>query len=297
MRKNPLSTKQVFVWVMVLSVVFVLLPKRLTDRLDHLLTMSLSPLTSGVRDFTLSVTNKLDFSSGISESSQSNDRLEAEIRRQRNQLVHLSQELRRLQERNYQLSGLRQQFAMAQASFILADVVGSDTHRRREFLNQGTDDGVQVGQMVLGSPDYSQLAESIDQELDVYEMCVVGQITDVSSKTSSLRLLNDRGFRLPVIIEPASQRGESWRANGILQGQAMGKIVINMVEVKEFPIQVGDNVLACSNPRALPIEMMVGRVQVCRPDKDNPILWHIVVEPLVNLHAMQNVVVVDTQWK
>jgi len=294
MRKNPLSTKKVFAWVMVLSLVFVLLPRRLTDRLDHLLTQTLSPLTGGVRDLTLSVTDKLDFSPHTSNSSPAIDRLEAEIQRQQNKLLHLSRELQRLRESNSQLAGLRQEFALARAAFILADVVGSDTKRRREFLNQGSRDSVKVGQMVLALP-HDGLTDSVDQEMDVYQMCVVGQITEVSSNTSQLRLLNDRGFRLPVIIEPAAQRGESWRANGMLQGQAMGQIVIAMVEVKEFAIQAGDRVLACSNPRTLPIEMIIGQVQFCQPDKDNPVLWHIVVEPLTDLHTLKNVVVVDTQ--
>ena len=295
MRKKPLSTKQVFVWVMVLSVVFVFLPRRLTDRVGSLLTQALSPLTGGVRDLTLSVTDKLDFSPPTSESSLSIDLLKTRIQRQENKLIHLNRELERFREHNSHLSGLRQQFGMAQASFILADVVGSDTQHRREFLNQGSRDGVKSGQMVLALPNEG-LGGSVDPEADIYQMCVVGQISNVFSNTSRLRLLNDRGYRLPVIIEPAPQRGESWRANGSLRGEAMG-ITVAMIEVKGYDIQVGDRVLADSHPRRLPIEMIIGYVQFCHPDKDNPVLWDIVVEPMMDLHTLQNVVVVDTQWE
>ncbi|MCH7516352.1 MAG: hypothetical protein IIB08_04375, partial [Bacteroidetes bacterium] len=177
--------------------------------------------------------------------------------------------------------------------FILADVVGSDTKRRREFLNQGSRDSVKSGQMVLALP-HDGLTDSVDQEMDVYQMCVVGRISEVSSHNSQLRLLNDPDFRLPVIVEPAAPRGESWRADGILQGQKMGKMVITMVEVKEYPIQTGDRVLACSDPRTLPIEMIIGHVQFCLPDKDNPVLWRIVVEPLMDLHTLK--LALNAEW-
>lgn len=296
MRKDPISSKQVFLWVMVISVIFVLLPQRLTDRLDRLFNWVSQPLTSGVRDLTLSVSNKLDLTGDSLRSSPSTDQLETEIIRQQNQLVHLSRELERLKETNSQLAGLRREFGMARASFILADVVGSDTQHRREFLNQGSGDNVKIGQLVLALPLDFQGADEQEQALDVYQMCVVGQIGQTATRTSTLRLINDRGFCLPVIVEPSAERNEPWRANGILQGQSMGEIVVNMIEIKEYPIQAGDRVLAGSNPRMLPIEMMIGRVQLCQPDKDNPVLWHITVKPLTDLHALQRVIVVDTQW-
>ena len=295
-RRGQTNSKQVFAWLMVLSVVALLLPRRLTDGLDFVLTSLLKPVTSVSRGWGLSVTKNLALAKPGSVRVDQYRQLEERAKRQRTNLL---QEIRQLKELNTALTGLRQTFGMAQASYIIAGVIGSDTSNahRIEHLNQGVEAGVEAGQIVLGMDPRDESNQSPGESISA--MFVVGRIKQAGIKgvrNTKLELLNNSGFRLPVVIVPGQNRQQDWRGQGVLEGHPMGKIVVKMVEIEGHAVQPGDIVMACSDPRRLPVEMVIGSVGDCQADRSNPLLWEIQVKPAVDLHQLGQLVIVNTKW-
>jgi hypothetical protein len=73
----------------------------------------------------------------------------------------------------------------------------------------------------------------------------------------------------------------------------MGEILVKRIEIKGHDVQVGDAVLAHIHPVTLPIETVLGKVSSCRIDDDNAVMWHIQVEPGLELHNLKQVVILN----
>jgi len=269
---------------MIGAVVCFLLPLRVTNSVDHVLSMLVTPFSKGSRDLAVPI-NKLrrDRSSGI--SAKSYQQLE-------NQFVNTRQELRYYQKLTEQLSMVRQQLGLERVKFIVARVTGSDTSNLREvkYLDRGASDQVQMGQAVLSCVETAKGGDGKAEAKDIYRMAVVGQIVGEAGKvTSNLQLVSDPGFCQKVVIEPNWQRGENWRAEGLLKGKGMGQIEVTMISTRD-PVQPGDTVL--SQLKDLSVEMIIGTVMSCRPQENNRVEWQISVRPAVDLYNLREVVVV-----
>ncbi|MBN1437373.1 MAG: hypothetical protein JW936_09875 [Sedimentisphaerales bacterium] len=282
------SGSKLYAYVMCFSVLALFLPRSLTDRLDHLVCGVLSPFWGGGRMVSLMVSEPLE---GLDSSVDGADYavlLEA-WERARVTNENLRQLLAQQREVIGELSGLPQEFGMAGVNLILADVVGSDSSnsRRMRTLNQGTSDwGDRIRrEAVVLSP----LAGG--NMNDVYSMCVVGRVSGPGPWTSTLQLLNDRGFRLGVLIVPAAERGENWVARGVLTGRSDGTISVNMVQC-EYAVEVGDVVLAESRD-FLPVPMLVGWISRCDWDDRTPVMWDIEVRAALDLESISRVAIVD----
>ncbi len=282
--RERVSSRQLFVYLMIGAVVCFLLPLRVTNSVDHVLSMLVTPFSKGSRDLAVPI-NKLrrDRSSGI--SAKSYQQLE-------NQFVNTRQELRYYQKLTEQLSMVRQQLGLERVKFIVARVTGSDTSNLREvkYLDRGASDQVQMGQAVLSCVETAKGGDGKAEAKDIYRMAVVGQIVGEAGKvTSNLQLVSDPGFCQKVVIEPNWQRGENWRAEGLLKGKGMGQIEVTMISTRD-PVQPGDTVL--SQLKDLSVEMIIGTVMSCRPQENNRVEWQISVRPAVDLYNLREVVVV-----
>ena len=283
------SGSKVYAYVMCFSVLALFLPRSLTDRLDHLVSGVFAPFWGGGCMVSLMVADPLD---GLDSSMEGVDYTALLEAWERTTVTNenLRQLLAQQSEVIAELSGLPQEFGMAEVNLILADIVGSDSSNswRAKTLNQGASEwgeGLRSGAIVL-----SPLAGGgMD---DVYGMCVVGRVSGVGSWTSTLQLLNDRGFRLGVLIVPAADRGETWVSPGVLRGQSDGTISVNMVQC-EYAVAVGDVVLAESRSDFLPVPMLVGWVSRCDWDDRTPVMWDIDVRPAVDLESISRVAIVD----
>ncbi len=296
---RQMTSQQVFTWMMVVSVLFLFLPQRWTDRVDHLFSALIGPFSLGSRQMELLVTEKLPEPSSAETPEQKYQKLKEMLLYEQKQRMNLVQANRDLQAAVDRLTGIRQSFGQARALLIDANVIGSDaTHWRYcKKLNQGSLQQIAMDQIVLGPMGPAGKGEAAGAAESLCRMCVVGRINNVGLKYSSFRLISDAGFSLPVIIEPHPNRNEIWRANGVLKVKSLGEIAVAMVEVRGNPVRAGDAVLACSDPRYLPVETLVGMVRDCQKDPENPLMWHILVEPAVDLHALDNVVVVNPLWE
>jgi cell shape-determining protein MreC len=269
---------------MIGAVVCLLLPLRVTNSVDHVLSMLVMPFSKGSRDLAVPINNlRRDRSSEI--SAKSYQQLE-------NQFVNTRGELRYYQKLTEQLSMVRQQLGLERVKLVVARVTGSDTSNLREvkYLDRGASDQVQMGQAVLSCVETAKGGDGKAEAKDIYRMAVVGQIVGEAGKmTSNLQLVSDPGFCQKVVIEPNWQRGENWRAEGLLKGKGMGQIEVTMISTRD-PVRPGDTVL--SQLKDLSVEMIIGTVISCRPQENNRVEWQISVRPAVDLYNLREVVVV-----
>jgi cell shape-determining protein MreC len=295
---RQLTSQQVFTWMMVLSVLFLFLPLRWTDRLDHLFSALVGPFSQGSRQMTLLVTENLPEPDQAEITERKCQKLQEMLLYAEKQKMNLIQANRNLQETIDRLAGVRQSFGQTRAMLMDADVIASDSTNWRYWkkLNQGSLQQIAVGQIVLGPMGPADKSEDSRSTESLCRMCVVGRVNNVGLKYSSFQLISDAGFSLPVILEPHPNRGEVWRANGVLKVKSLGEITVTMVEVRGNPVHVGDSVLACSDPRYLPVETLIGMVRECQSDPENPLMWRILVEPAADLHSLDHVVVVNPLW-
>ncbi|MCP4710157.1 MAG: rod shape-determining protein MreC [Planctomycetes bacterium] len=289
-QRYELSNKGLFKLLMLFSLVsLLLLPQGLTDLADQAVWWLLSPISRGGRTFVQGssiATTEVSEGDGVTAERY----LQAET-----QIINLQQQLRQEQDRVIQLAGLKDFFGEAPMNFTERQVVGSDVSSWRDLLilNQS---GLKPGQIVISGVKGSVLTGSEpDYTQERLKMCVVGQITKNSDAGFRVQLLTDSGFSLPVQIKPRWDRQEHWVASGTLKGQRGGEIEVDLVKASE-PVQVGDAVIAQSDPRRLPVQMVVGFVKSCRRDPDNAAFLEITVEPAADLPGLHYVYIISTQW-
>ncbi|MBN1845803.1 MAG: rod shape-determining protein MreC [Sedimentisphaerales bacterium] len=277
--------RRTFYYLMILSAVLLLIPRHYTDSLDYAFSRLLGPLSRGGRDLGLTVSGRLQ-----------TPRIST-VQSQEYEIMNLRRQIRALQEEKERWTGLRTQFGQARTLLVVADVIGADSTSWSPgtMLNRGRTDQVRPGQVVLGRLERAGAPTDPPAPDDIYRYCVIGRIQKTGSHTSTMQLLGDGGFRWPVYVEPRAARHEQWRANGVLTGTGKGQIEVNMISV-DHPVQPGDPVLACSDPRYLPTALVVGVVGRCQRDIDSAVFWQITVVPAVDPHALRQVVVVADQW-
>ncbi|MBN1764767.1 MAG: hypothetical protein JW860_05875 [Sedimentisphaerales bacterium] len=298
-RSERLSHKQIFTYLMMGAVVCMLLPVRVTNHLDHVLSVLVAPFSKGSQDMSLMVTDKIhQDDSGEVPSDTPEEPVDATIQ-DTNRLVNIEQELKYYKDLTDRLSGLRQNQSLDRARLIVAYITGSDSSNQREvkFLDRGTRNQVESGQIVIGWPKQIYKDNILnDEETDaIYEQAlsgaVVGRISDAGSWTSSLQLISDPGMAMKVAIEPAPQRREDWRVKGILKGKGLGQISVHLIPAT-VPVKTGDVVLARSDDEGLPMDMIIGYISSCRRTEKNPVEWQILVQPAVDLQNLREVVVI-----
>ena len=281
--------------MMVCSFVLLLIPHSLTDKVDHIFSFLLTPFSKGSRDLSLSVRGKLPKTKTLRVSADGYQQLKDRLSRYQQQLINTTHDLDYYKDLVATLSGLRQLpgFERAATMFQVANIIGVDTSNLREVksLDVGSSLEVQKNQLVLGS-SLRRSEEALSSEADAkYQMAVVGKIIDVGPRTSHLQLLSDPGFCLKIVIEPNRQRGQKFRAYGMLKGKGMGRIEVTMISANNA-IRPGDVVLAKADTQYLPIDMFVGTVVSCVEAEKNPIEWQITVQPAVDPHTLRQAIIV-----
>ena len=290
------SHKRVFAWLMVASAATVLLPRSMTDGVDHLCSILTSPLNLPGRAVSLAAVEKLRTDRSQPVAAEEYHQLSAAYQRKCAQVVNLELELQKQLNLLGRIQGLRQRFGMARAKLIDARIVGADTSSWRRVnkvlvkkLDQGTLYRIQPGQIALAFVGHDN-----DEKPGNYDWCVVGKVLTSSVGSSNLQLACDADFSLGVFVEPGPGRQGDWRAEGILQGDGADRMVC-MVSPSDYPVKVGDAVVACSDPSTLPVATLIGYVQHCQRDDKTPLMWRIIVAPAIDLNTLDRVVVIDSQ--
>lgn len=288
------SSKRLFAWLMAVSAASaVLLPGDVTDGVDHLFSTLAAPFNRGGRVVSLAAVEKLRTGGLETVGGADYQKLLSAYQRNRAQLVNVEQELEQLQDFTSRLQGLRQQFGMARVRLIDARVVGTSTISWRRVnkvvLDQGSLQRIRKGQIALGF-----VGQENSKDAAAYNWCVVGKVLTSGVGSANLQLASDVDFGLGVFVEPGPGRAGDWRAQGTLQGDGADGMTC-VVTGSEYPVQVGDAVVACSDPKTLSVATLVGYVQRCERDEKTPLMWRISVASAVDLNTIDRVVIVDSQ--
>lgn len=301
---SVVTGKKVFTYLMVLAFFCTLLPRRLTDTLDHMVLAVLWPFSKSGRQLSLAATETLGRDISAADVPAENyRRLQQRFNSLEVSLINAEQQLIDQRELIDRLSAIRQHFGLARSKLIEAQIVGSDTSNVRQvkhmqILDRGSLNHIRPGRLALASVSgYSERSRSSDGlpvEQPDHSFCVVGKVLSCGLGTSQLQILNDVEFSLPVFIQPSGGRQANWRAEGLLAGTSSGTMEVRLISTS-YPVAPGDAILACSNPRYLPVAVLAGFVESCVRDGTNPVLWRITARAATDLHRLSSVVVVDTQ--
>lgn len=158
----------------------------------------------------------------LSELREQNEQLTAEVAK--------LTEAEKTAERLEGLLGLQSTYSLESTA---ARIVGgsSDAWSQTVTIDKGTIDGLEVGMAVCNSGG------------------AIGQIVEVSASSSSVRLLTDENSGISAMVQRS-------RAQGILQGQPDGTLLLNYVAA-DSDVSVGDIVITSGLggifPKGLPL--------------------------------------------
>jgi cell shape-determining protein MreC len=189
----------------------------------------------------------------------------------RNSSANLQAQLQEAQSQIERLTRLRAKPGLEHMQPIPAKVI---THVQNELtISQGQESGVAVGQCVLSFTD----ARLNDQ-------CVVGTVASVSSGGAKVKLITHSSSKLPAGIDKLT--GEKF----ILEGRGNGLARIPLVPTSHA-LHPGDAIYAQKRPGFLDVPVIMAEIAEFRRDPDNPTLWDITVQPVCDLAALDEVVV------
>jgi rod shape-determining protein MreC len=186
-----------------------------------------------------------------------------------NHIVNLEEELRQKNQTIEQLSGLRSRLrGLEGAKLVPAGIITASTEglRCELIINRGSDDGLAKGCYVIG------------------DNSIIGTVTELSARTSRVRLLTDASSVTQVNI-----RGVD--VNMLMQGDGSDSGKIKLVPIRH-KIKAGDAVLARKKPGFLDTAIVAGVVAECKRDNKNAALWDITVRPVCDISKLDDVAVI-----
>lgn len=186
-----------------------------------------------------------------------------------NHITNLQEQLRIKQEEIIELSRLRVRYpALENAGLLMADVIRPSINETRSELtiNRGQSDGLVKGLFVLG------------------DNSIIGKISEVSPRTSRLKLFTDPASRIAVRIG-------NLNIDRLMQGGGKDEAKIRLLPTK-YKVRVGDKVLAGKKPGFLDTSMIIGVVARCERDDRNPSMWDITVKPVCDIERLSSITVI-----
>jgi len=266
-KRIKVSGRMLFTWFMLAGLIFLFAPQTLTNKIQFTF--------AHIFRWPLSISRSISLSARLQPLTDVVSR--RQYNKLQNHLANITEQLYQQQQEAERRSGLRKRFGLDGAILITADVIRSSINGPENVLiiNRGENDGLAVGQFVLGINN------------------IIGTISAVSSRTSSVKLVTDSTSTMAVkISDPASntttrKAGVKAVMNGLGNNTAKIKLL-----PKKYKIEIGDIVYACKKPSLLDTAMIIGKVAKCRPDDQNPLLWDIIVVPACRIETLNAVDVI-----
>jgi hypothetical protein len=253
----------VFVWCLLGGLICFFAPPSLTGKLQLAYVDVFSWPLGGDRGFSLAAEGVPALQAinraGDEEPATEHQRLE-------NHIDNLEAQLREAHGQIDHLGRLRAVPQWDRMGFLLADVTIPSQTRDVLFINRGREDGVAVGQYVLG------------------DMSVIGTISDVLAQSARVKLITDPTSKLPVTV------GESDLAR-IMEGRPGNTAKIPLVPATH-KVRQGDKVYARKVPGLLDAPIVAARITLCRKDPDDPSLLEIAVQPVCDIAVLTSVAVI-----
>ncbi len=272
------SKRMMLTYFVLGGLIFLFSPPRLTGRLQLAYARLFSwPLSVGRQVTVASRTapgidlgRPSDYTRAIDAHRQLQDRLanlEAQHRKLRNHLANREAQLDQAQRKIDELARLRNVPEWGRMSFQQAGIIAVSGQTQSELMiDRGQDDGLAVGQYVLG------------------DLSMIGVVSAVSTQTARIKLITDPTSRIPVRIEQLDARG-------VMEGRGSGTAEISQVPARQ-QARPGDRVYALNTPGFPSVPIVTAEVVDSRRDPDNPMLWSIRVRPVCDLASLTNVAVI-----
>jgi len=251
------ATKMLLTWLVLAGFIVFLTPRKLTDKLQlAFASIFKRPLNIG-REALLFT--RQDTSASVSLKRYN---------RLRNHLANITEQLHAEHRRVEELSGLRNRMFLEGAKLLCADVitVSQQSTHCELVINRGKSDGLDKGQFVLA------------------EDGIVGTVSDAFSNTARIKLVTDPAFRMPVKLGNAD-------VAAVMQGTGCNGAKIPMV-AKKHAVGAGDAVYALKQAGFPATGLIIGTVESCAGDAENPLLWDIRVRPVCDIDRLKSVNVI-----
>jgi cell shape-determining protein MreC len=257
-----------FLWCLLGGLICLFAPPRMTGRLQlAYLYVFHWPLKTG-RSITLASRTAPTAATAGADYEQ----LRAERQRLGNQLANLQAQLKEAHKQIDELARLHVVPQWQRMAFQPADITVTNQSQTVLFINRGADDGIAVGQFVLGG-QFSQ-----------GDYSVIGTVSDVVSQKAKVTLITDPTSKVGVTI------GASDVAR-VMEGRRGGGGTIPLVPTTHT-VRPGDKVLARKVPGLLDVPIVTAEVTQCRRDAENPSLWEITVQPVCDIAYLKTVAVI-----
>lgn len=258
-KQIKVSRRMLFTWFMLGGFIFLIAPQNWTNKFQFAFARIFSLPLSISRNISLSVRARQLPSDVVGRR---------EYNQLQNHLANLIEELNQERQKVRKLSGLRDRIALSGVRFVLADVITDSMGGLQSelIINRGKDDGVAEGQFVLG------------------DNSIVGAVSAVSSRTAQIRLITDPASNIAVKIAESN-------VSRIMQGGGNNSAKVRMLSIKH-KVRVGDNIYACKKPGFLGAPVIVGKVDKCKRDDENPSLWDVTVKPVCETGMLNDVAVI-----
>jgi rod shape-determining protein MreC len=152
--------------------------------------------------------------------------------------------------------------------FVIADVIATSVNKTHGELtiNRGLKDGLAENQFVLA-----------------YES-IVGTVYKVGDRTAQVKLISDPSSRIAVKIA-------DFTIDRIMHGEGNCSASVKLVPIK-YNIKKGNIVYAQKRPGFLSSPVIVGTIEKCKSNDDNPLVWDITVKPSCDITNLSSVAVV-----
>lgn len=257
------SRRMLFTWCLLGGLICLFAPPSLTSKLQLAYTYAFSwPLQAG---------HSLSLASGTLSPLHAAGEADAgatatEQQRLKNLVANLEGQLKEARGEIDQLAHVRAVPQWDRMAFLRADVTLISQTRDVLLINRGRQDGVAVGQYVMG------------------DMSIIGTVSQIWSQTAKVRLINGQGSKLPVTI------GESDLAR-VMEGQVGNVAKVPLVPAS-YAVSKGTKVYARKMPGLLDAPIITARVSQCRIDPENPSLLDITIEPACDIAGLTGVAVI-----
>jgi len=263
-RKNRVPERVLFISLMLTGLIFLFAPQRLTSKFQFAFVRAFCWPLSVSRDISLSASGLMASAEGAPADVVSRERYD----KLHNRLANITEWLKQERQKVETLSGLRNRPAWKGVNFVLSGIITStiDGLHSELIINRGTEDGLAEDQFVLAN-------ESI-----------IGTVTKTDTRTARIRLITDPASQIAVKIEGLNK-------DRILQGTGDNSAKVKLLPTK-YRVEVGEVVYAQKKPGFLGTPVIVGTVDQCESNKENPLLWDITVKPACDIETLADVSVI-----
>jgi cell shape-determining protein MreC len=288
--KPRLTGKRVLGLLLILSVVGLLLPTRLTGRLMNLVQV-LVPLQDAATR-AADGAGQLLADGDESVSGEEHRRLAREAQGLRNRVTSQSARIATLEEANRQLTGIRRRGLGPRGVLIPARVVGDDLlgWRDSRLIDAGTLRGVQPGAPVTtrwSSLDVGSDDGARDGMAVLAGEVLIGWVEQAGTHTTRVRLLTDPASRMSVTLGrfedgefrpvPTDAPAVFWLESATAGRMQIVDVAHHYVD-SDQGIRPGDRVVTPGDHPQLPVSLMIGTVTEVQANPENPLLYILAVE-------------------